>query len=59
VQVIGSLCLSVPSVLAPVVAPTLGLGADRVGLFIGTAYLAAMASGLMSGAWVARMGAVA
>ncbi len=58
-QVVGSLCLSVPSVLAPAVAPSLGYAADRVGLFIGIAYLAAMASGLMSGGWVARIGAVA
>ena len=58
VQLTGSLCLSVPSVLAPAVAPTLGYAADRVGLFIGIAYLAAMTSGLMSGGWVARIGAV-
>src|SRR5690606_41594003 len=40
------------------VAPTLGFAADRVGLFIGIAYFAAMTSGLMSGRWVARIGAV-
>jgi MFS family permease len=57
-QTLGSLCLSVPAVLAPAVAPLLGFGADRVGLFIGIAYLAAMASGLFSGLWVARVGAV-
>ena len=59
VQTAGSLCLAVPSVLAPAVAPTLGFSADRVGLFIGIAYLAAMISGLLSGGWVARIGAVA
>ncbi len=58
VQMAGSLCLSVPAVLAPAVAPTLGFAADRVGLFIGIAYLAAMTSGLLSGGWVARIGAV-
>ena len=57
-QVTGTLCLSVPSVLAPAVAPTLGFAADRVGLFIGIAYLAAMTSGLMSGRWVGRIGAI-
>ena len=36
-QMAGSLCLSMPSVLAPAVAPTLGFAADRVGLFIGIA----------------------
>lgn len=58
VQSLGSLSLAVPSVLAPAVAPTLGFGADRVGLFIGLAYLAAMLSGLVAGRAVARLGAV-
>ena len=48
VQPLGSLFLAVPSVLAPAVAPTLGFGADRVGLVIGLAYLAAMLSGLFA-----------
>src|SRR5690606_15627606 len=39
-------------------APTLGFGADRVGVFIGLAYLAAMLSGLVAGRAVARLGAV-
>ena len=58
VQTLASLVLTAPPVLAPVVAPTLGFGADRVGLFVGAAYLAAMLSGLASGYWVARIGAV-
>ena len=58
VQTLASLVLTAPSVLAPAVAPTLGLGAERVGLFVGAAYLAAMLSGLASGHWVARIGAV-
>jgi MFS family permease len=58
VQVLASLVVTAPSVLAPAVAPTLGFGAERVGWFVGTAYLAAMLSGLWSGAWVARIGAV-
>lgn len=58
VQSLGSLSLAVPSVLAPAVAPTLGFGADRVGVFIGLAYLAAMLSGLVAGRAVARLGAV-
>lgn len=59
VQTFGSMVLSIPSVIAPAVAPSLGLGADRVGLFVGIAYFAAMLSGLASGGWVARVGAVA
>lgn len=58
VQILGSTLLAVPSVIAPAVAPTLGLGAERVGLFVGIAYFAAMVSGLGSGGWVARIGAV-
>jgi len=59
VQTLGSMVLTIPSVIAPAVAPSLGLGADRVGLFVGIAYFAAMLSGLASGGWVARVGAVA
>lgn len=57
-QMLASMLLAVPSVIAPAVAPTLGLGAERVGLFVGIAYFAAMVSGLASGGWVARIGAV-
>ncbi|MCM5571349.1 MFS transporter [Burkholderiaceae bacterium FT117] len=58
VQTLATLVLTAPSVLAPAVAPTLGYGADRVGVFVGVAYLAAMLSGLGSGGWAARIGAV-
>lgn len=58
VQTLASLVLNAPSVLAPAVAPSLGFGPERVGLFVGVAYLAAMLSGLGSGGWVARIGAV-
>lgn len=55
---LASLVLTAPSVLAPAVAPTLGFGPERVGMFVGVAYLAAMLSGLGSGGWVIRIGAV-
>lgn len=58
VQTLGSFCLAVPAVLAPAVAPTLGFGVDRVGIFIGVVYLAAMLSGLVVGRGVAALGAV-
>ncbi len=58
VQMLASLVLTAPSVLAPAVAPTLGFGPERVGMFVGVAYLAAMLSGLGSGGWVIRIGAV-
>lgn len=58
VQMLASLVLAAPAVLAPVVAPLLGFAPDRVGLFVSLAYLAAMLSGLWSGRGVARIGAV-
>jgi nitrate/nitrite transporter NarK len=57
-QALGSLCLSVPAVVAPVVAPMLGFGPERVGLFVGIAYLSAMIAGLATGRGVARLGPV-
>lgn len=59
VQMLGSMVLTIPSVIAPAVAPSLGLGVEQVGLFVGLAYVTAMLSGLFSGQWVARVGAVA
>lgn len=58
VQTLASLVLTAPSVLAPAVAPTLGFRPESVGMFVGVAYLAAMLSGLGSGGWVSRIGAV-
>lgn len=58
VQILASLVLAAPAVLAPVVAPMLGIAPTRVGLFVGALYLAAMLSGLWSGQGVARIGAV-
>jgi len=58
VQMLASLVLSAPSVLAPAVAPQLGFAPERVGLFVGLAYLMAMLSGLWSGRGVASIGAV-
>lgn len=58
VQMFASLVLSAPSVLAPAVAPRLGFTPERVGLFVGLAYLMAMLCGLWSGRAVAAIGAV-
>jgi MFS family permease len=58
VQTLASLVLTTPSVLAPAVAPALGYAPDRVGVFVGLAYFAAMLSGLWGGKGVARIGAV-
>lgn len=58
VQILLALSMSAAAVLAPAVAPTLGFAPERVGLFAGFGYLAAMLSGLRSGHWVARIGAM-
>lgn len=58
VQVLASLVMSTAAVLAPAVAPALGLAPERVGLFVAVAYLCAMTSGLRTGHWVARIGGV-
>ena len=58
VQATATLALTAPSVLAPVTAPLIGQAPERVGLFVGLAYLAAMFSGLTIGAQVAALGAV-
>lgn len=58
VQMLASLVLTAPPVLAPAIAPMLGFAPERVGLFVGLAYSAAMLSGLWSGQGVARLGAV-
>lgn len=57
VQILASLALVSAGVLAPVVAPQIGLHPDQVGLFVGTGYLVAMLSGIATGPWVGRLGA--
>lgn len=58
VQVLATLALVAASVLAPAVAPRLGLPPARIGLYMAVAYLAAMLAGLRCGHWVARHGPV-
>ncbi|HLT27352.1 MAG TPA: MFS transporter [Zeimonas sp.] len=58
VQMLATLLLSAPSVLAPAVAPALGYPPERVGPFVGLAYLMAMLCGLWAGRGVAALGAV-
>ncbi len=58
VQMLASMLLGAPSVLAPAVAPELGFAPERVGSLVGIAYLMAMLSGLWSGRGVAALGAV-
>ena len=58
VQLLASLCLSAAAVMAPAVAPSLGIAPSAVGIFVGCAYLFAMVVGLGSGGWVPRWGAM-
>ena len=58
VQAMATLSLTAPSVMAPAVAPLLDVPPQRIGWFVGLAYLAAMFSGLAGGARVARVGAI-
>lgn len=58
VQALASLTLAVPSVLAPVAAPALGLPAERVGWLVSAIYFVAMLAGLNGGYFASRRGAV-
>lgn len=58
VQAAATLALTAPSVMAPVVAPLLGLPPQRIGWFVGIAYLTAMFSGLVAGGYVSRTGPI-
>lgn len=58
VQTFAALTMAVPSVLAPAMAADLGIPAQAVGWFVSLAYLAAMLSGLNSGALANRYGSV-
>ena len=57
-QILATFVLAMAPVLAPAVAPQLGLRSDLVGLFTGTAYLFAMLSGLLCGPWINPVGPV-
>jgi MFS family permease len=58
VQAMATLSMTAPAVMAPAVAPLLGVPPHRVGWFVGLAYFVAMFSGLAGGARVARIGAI-
>jgi MFS family permease len=58
VQALTAMALAVPSVLAPVAAADFGVEPTRVGLWAGTAFLAAMFGGLACGTLVGRYGPV-
>ncbi|MEZ5661871.1 MAG: MFS transporter [Burkholderiaceae bacterium] len=57
-QTLAAVSQGVPTVLAPVVAPQLGLAPERIGVFVGLLYVLAMFSGLAGGGYVRRYGAL-
>jgi MFS family permease len=56
VQAVTSMAMVAPSVLAPAVAPVLGVAPQKIGLFVSAAYFAAMLSGLACGGLIAGLG---
>jgi MFS family permease len=58
VQAMATLTMTAPAVMAPAVAPLLGVPAHRIGWLVALAYLAAMFSGLVGGPRIARFGAI-
>lgn len=58
IQVYTSLAATAVAVLAPAIASDLGVPARWVGGFVGLVYLGAMIASFVSGAWIARLGAI-
>ena len=56
VQAVTSMAMVAPSVLAPAVAPALGVAPQTIGLFVSAAYFAAMLSGLACGGLIVSLG---
>ncbi len=58
IQVFTSLSVTTPAVLAPALAPDLGLTPQWIGVFIGLVYAGAMLGSLASGGFIARFGSI-
>jgi MFS family permease len=58
IQIYTSVAATAPAVLAPILAADLGIAPTLVGVFVGLLYTGAMAGSLVSGAFVARFGAI-
>ena len=58
IQIFTSLTVAAPAVLAPVLAPDLGLTTQWIGVFIGLVYAGAMLGSLASGGFIARFGSI-
>jgi MFS family permease len=58
IQVFTSLVGTATSVLAPEIAPTLGIPTRLIGVYVGLLYMGGMAASLASGGFVERFGAI-
>jgi MFS family permease len=58
IQVLTALAMVAVPVLAPSAAPDVGIPSTYVGIYVGLAYLGAMAATLLSGSFVRRFGAI-
>jgi MFS family permease len=58
VQSLTSMAMLVPTVLAPVAAPELGVQASRIGVLVAFTYVSAIVSGLICDGLIARFGPV-
>ena len=57
-QIMASLAMSTPSVLAPIAAPELGFAPQSIGVLVSGIYFAAIGSGLIGGHYVRQFGAL-
>jgi MFS family permease len=57
-QIMASMAMTTPSVLAPLAAPELGFAPQSIGVFVSAVYLAAIFSGLIGGHYVRQFGAL-
>lgn len=58
VQVMGTMAVFGVPVLAPVIAPEMGIDPTLVGIYVAICYLTAQVTGLMSGGFIDRFGAL-
>jgi MFS family permease len=57
-QIMASIAMTTPSVLAPIAAPELGFAPQSIGVVVSGMYLAAIGSGLVGGHYVRQFGAL-
>jgi len=58
IQAFTSLAATATAVLAPEIAPTLGISTKLIGVFVGVIYCAAMVASLLSGVFISRHGSI-